>query len=399
MSKESIRSAPVRLLFRARTVLGAQREFWLDYVIVLGVFAVVYTGLIIVREQYYPDSAHYLAMSLWFSGTPQQEAFQTVFDLNVANGYDPNTSVAVLFDWGLVKPRVVLSVLSIPFMWVFGQAGLTVTTGIITLVLILVLYKLISRYYGRPAAVISLVLMMSSMSIMAFSVAMLTESLSALWGVLSVAAAFRYRRDGRLRWILAIVVITLLSAFTRQATFIVAGAFVVAFLLSLFSRGERRKWALPALAAAGAALAAQLIQTLLFPFSQGDQYMRMTGTDSLWGAILATPKLLKDILVQELYSYMHEDQALVVLLVLCAISMVLFWRRTETHLLLGALLGIALYNITNGNATHFRYAVPGIVFFLMSLSLLLNRVLLKVVPNQPGVEIGVETPTLASPRS
>lgn len=399
MSTEYTGSAPVRLLLRARSALSAQRAFWLDYVIILGVFAVVYTGLILVREQYYPDSAHYLAMSLWFSGTPQQEAFQAVFDRSVANGYEPNTSVAVLFDWGLVKPRVVLPVLSIPFMWIFGQEGLTVTTGVITLILVLALYRILARYYGRPAAILSLVLMMSSMSIMAFSVAMLTESLSALWGVFALAAAYRYQRDRRLRWILAIVIITLLSAFTRQATFIVAGAFVVAFLLSLFSRAERGKWALPALASAGTALVAQLIQTLLFPFSQGDQYMRMTGTDSLWSAILATPKLLKDILVQELYSYMHEDQALVVILVLCAVSIVLFWRRTETHLLVGALLGIALYNITNGNATHFRYAVPGIVFFLMSLSLLLNRVLLKVVPNRSGVASGLETPTFASPHS
>lgn len=397
MSPESIAPLPVRVLLRVRRALDGQREFWLDYAIILAVFAVVYAGLLVVREQYYPDSAHYLAMSLWFSGTPQQEAFDIVYDRHLVSGYEPNTSISVLFDWGLVKPRVVLPLLSVPFMWIFGQNGLLVTTGIITLVLVLALYRVLSRYYGRPAAVISLVLMMSSMSIMAFSIAMLTESLSALWGVLALGAAYRYLRDNRRRWIVAIVIITLLSAFTRQATFIVAGAFVVAFLLSLFAREQRGKWAVPALASAGTAVVAQVFQTLLFPFSQGDQYMKMTGTDTLWGAVLATPKLVKDILVQELYLYIHEDQALVVILVLCAISMVMFWRRTETHLLLGALLGIALYNVTNGNATHFRYAIPGLIFFLMSLSLLLNQIQLKIVQNRPGS--GLETPTLASPHS
>ncbi len=293
---------------------------------------------------------------------------------------------------------MVLPVLSIPFMWIFGENGLGVTTVIITFILVLVLYKVLARRYGRLAAVVSVAFMMASMSIMLFSLAMITESLSALWGVLTLVAAYRYQRNRHWGWIVAIVVITLLSAFTRQATFIVAGAFVVAFLLSLFSPAERGKWGFPALAAAGTALVAQVAQTLLFPFSQADQFMRMTGTDTLWEALLATPKLVVDLVVQDLGSYIRDDQALVVLLVLCAISMILFWRRTETHLLLGALLGIALYNITNGNATHFRYAVPGLVFFLASLSLLLNQLQLKVTQNRPGSANDLETPT-ASLRS
>ena len=196
-----------------------------------------------------------------------------------------------------------------------------------------------------------------------------------------------------------VVVVTILSGFTRQATFIVAGAFVVAWLLSLPSPAQRNKWAWPALASAGTAVAVQVVQTLLFPFSQGNQYMRMTQTDSLWEAVLATPALVKNILIQEFATYVLVDQVLVVLLVLCAISMIVFWRRTESHLLLGALLGVALYNITNGNATQFRYAIPGIVFFLASVSLLLSQVLAKVPLNRPGSSNDLEIPTGALPRS
>ena len=256
-------------------------------------------------------------------------------------------------------------------MWLFGVRGLTVTTGIITLILVFVLYKFLVRRYGRVPAVVSVLLMLSSMFIMVFSVGMLTESLSALWGVATLAAAYRYQRDPRTRWIIVMVAVTLLSAFTRQATFIVAGAFLVAWLLSFIVPRATRGWTIPAIAVAGAALLAQVIQTALFPFSQGDQYMRMTQTDSLWGAILATPKLVAGILREELAAYATEDQVLLILIGLALISMVVFWRRTESHLLLGAILGIALYNITNGNATHFRYAIPGIVFFLGSISVLL----------------------------
>jgi hypothetical protein len=393
------RSVPVRLAWKLREWLGAQREVLLDYVIILTIFVVVMVSMIMLRQQFFPDSAHYLAMSLWFSGMSQEDALQAVLHRSVANGYEPNTSVALLFDWGLVKPRVVLPLLSVPFIWIFGQNGLAVTTAIITFILVFMLYKFLSRLYGRVASVVSIVLMLSSMSITIFSFGMLTESLSALWGVLTLAFAYRYQKERTLRWIVGLVIVTVLSGFTRQATFIVAGAFVVAWLFSLFSRRERRNWGIPALAVAGTALVVQVAQTLLFPFSQGDQYMRMTGTDSLWGALLATPALVKKILVEELVSYVLDDQVLVILILLSAISMVVFWRRTESHLLFGALLGIALYNITNGNATHFRYAIPGLVFFLASVSLLLNQLQVRVSQNRVGTASLLETPIGALPHS
>ena len=378
----------------ARRWLFAQREFWLDYLIIFSVFAVVYMSIILFQSQYFPDSAHYLAMSLWFSGMSQEDALELTNARHIANGWDPNTSVDLLFNWGLVKPRVVLPLLSVPFMWLFGVRGLTVTTGIITLILVFVLYKFLVRRYGRVAAVVPVLVMLSSMFIMLFSVGMLTESLSALWGVATLAAAYRYQRDPRTRWIIVMVAVTLLSAFTRQATFIVAGAFVVAWLLSLVVPRATRGWTVPAIAVAASALGAQLIQTWLFPFSQGDQYMRMTQTDSLWGAILATPRLVAGILRDELIAYATRDQVLLILVGLSLISMIVLWRRTESHLLLGAILGIALYNITNGNATTFRYAIPGIVFFLGSISVLLVHLQASARRGQDSLS-EPETPTAA----
>ena len=385
-------SRPLRgVAVRGRDWVLAQREFWLDYLIIFSVFAVVYISIILFQSQYFPDSAHYLGMSLWFAGMPQQDALDFVNARHIANGWEPNTSVDLLFNWGLVKPRVILPLLSVPFIWLFGPTGLTVTTGIITFVLVCVLYKFLARRYGRVASVIAVLLMLSSMFIMLFSVGMLTESLSALWGVATLAAAYRYQRDPRVRWIVVMVTVTLLSAFTRQATFIVAGAFVVAWVLSFIVPRATRGWTVPAIAVAGSALGAQLIQTWLFPFSQGDQYMRMTQTDSLWGAILATPKLVAGILRDELIAYATRDQVLLILVGLSLISMVVLWRRTESHLLLGAILGIALYNITNGNATTFRYAIPGIVFFLGSISVLLVH--LQATARRRQDEL--ETPTSA----
>jgi hypothetical protein len=196
-----------------------------------------------------------------------------------------------------------------------------------------------------------------------------------------------------------LVVVTALSAFTRQATFIVAGAFAMVWLVSLFTPSERRNWHLPALAVVGTAVVAQITQTLLFPFSQAGQYMRMTETDSVWEAILATPALAWGIVKQDLAAFALHDPSMLIVLGLSFLSMVLFWRRAETHLLLGAMLGVALYNITNGTSTQFRYAVPGLVFYLASIALLLSSLQTTSKLNRLGGPTLLEKPTTASPRS
>lgn len=378
--------------------VAARRSNWLDYVVLLTVFIVIYVGIILLRTQYFPDSAHYLGMALWFSGMSREDALQVALERHLAMGYEPNTSVELLFDWGLVKPRVVLPALSVPFVWLFGANGVTIVAGIAAFLFTFGSYEFLVRRYGRAAAVTVSLMVLGSMSIMLSNLGMLTESLSALWGLVTLVLMSRYRRSPHWGWLVGMFAVTVTSAFTRQATFIVAGAFVVAFLFSLGSRERRREWLWPTAVVAGTAIAMQLLQTALWPFSQADQYERMTGTDSLWGAILATPGLVKRILVEELSSYVLDDQILVVFLIVCAISLVVFWRRPESHLLLGALAGIALYNITNGNPTHFRYAIPGLIFFMASAALLVGQLSSRVSLNR-WAPAELETPSSASPRS
>lgn len=392
-----LRTAASRVREWTGGMLVSQRPFLLDYVVLGAILVVVAVSVIKLQTQFFPDSAHYLAMSLWFSGMSREEALQLVLQKSLDHGYEPNVKVELLFDWGLVKPRVVLAAISVPFMWAFGANGLAVTTGLITVVLLVLLHVFLRSRYGRVAAFVSLVLTMSSFFIMLYSIGMLTEALSAVWGVVALVLAYRFQRDRRRRWIVLLVVVTLLSAFTRQATFIVAGAFVVAWVVSLLIPSQRSKWTWPALAVAVTALTAQVVQTALWPFSQGDQYLRMTGTSSLGEALAATPAFVATLARDEIVSYALNDRVLIVLVVLSIASMALFWRRTESHLLLGAILGIALYNITNGNATNFRYAIPGIVFFLASISLLLAQLQSTSRLNRFGSANDPETPTAALP--
>jgi hypothetical protein len=351
-------------------MLRRVRDLWLDYVVVGVVFLASYLSILATRPQFVPDSQYYLGMSLWYGGLSQEDAHARVEELGIPAGFR-GPDVEMMFGWGLVQPRVVLPALAAPLVRLLGPTGLAVTTGIITIILVLVLHEVLLRRFGRGTALAVVVLMLCSSFLMFFNAAMLTESLSALFGVLSLVAAWQYQRDRSVQWLVVLGVITAFSAFTRQATFIVAAAFIVAWLLSLVIRRADRGWGMPALVVGVVAVGLQIVQTIAFPtFSQAQQFERATGTSSLWEAIAAAPGLLFRIVKAELLAFMTDDLALLVIIALALLSVVVFWQRSESHLLVGALLGIGLYNITNGTATGFRYAIPGLVFFVVSVAIL-----------------------------
>jgi hypothetical protein len=91
---------------------------------------------------------------------------------------------------------------------------------------------------------------------------------------------------------------------------------------------------------------------------------------------------------------MAADHALLVFVVLSAIGMIVLWRREESHLLLGAIVGIALYNITNGTSTSFRYAIPGLVFYALAVALLVSRTAPRLTSTSRAR--GMRRPTAAS---
>jgi len=340
---------------------------------ILGTWAVMYASQLLVRTLFYADTRFYMAMSYWFGGESQDSARNLTATVSESHGM-PMPDTATVFGWGLVQPRVVLPALSAPFVRIFGPDGMLVVPGLATLAFVVLVTWLLLRRYGPAATTATMLLMLTSIFVMSYMTGMLTESLSALWTALTLAAAWRYLRTPRWYWLAAMAGLTVVSAFTRQATLIVTGAFVVAWLADLVRRrGRRSGWTWPAVTVTATTLVSQAVQSSVFPtFSQKDQFLRMTGTDSLPAALAKVPGLVGDLVRRDFQNYMSSDRPLLLLVLLSLVAAVVCWRRTEAHLLLGAGLGFAVYNITNGNATWFRYAVPGLVFYLLTIALLMS---------------------------
>jgi len=355
--------------------MGA-RSSWLLATVVTSTFVVNYVSVVRIKPLFTPDSTYYAAMALWFGGSSQPEAIRQVVAMRHSQGWStPQLTIEQMFGWGLVQPRVVLPGLSVPFVKIWGIEGLAVVPGLAMVALTGILTWLLVRRWGWVAGAATVVLILCSWRIMFYGSAMLTDSLSALWGALILVAAWQYERHRGWRPVVWMVVLTVISGFTRQATLIPAAAFVVAWLAAVLLRRRPNGWGVPALAVTVTSVAVQLLQNRIFPsFSQVSQFETMTGAHSLLGAMQGAPKLALRIAKHDLNNFAGSDHPLLVLVVLSGLSMVIFWRRAESHLLLGAIMGIALYNVANGTPTAFRYAMPGLAFFAVSVALLISRV-------------------------
>ncbi|MBO0979391.1 hypothetical protein [Microbacterium sp. SD291] len=339
------------------------------WAIVFGSFAIGYTAYTLRQPFFYPDSRYYLAMAFWFGGESQESARELTAAFGAHYGQQI-PEIDQLFGWGLVQPRVVLPLLAAIPVKLFGPFGLAATVLVIFAVMTVVFTLIIQRRYGNVVAAAVMLLINSSHYLMMFNGGMLTESLSALWSALTLVVAWHWM-ERRRPWILGLLALTVVgAAFTRQATFIVAGAFVIACLLGSLIQRRWNDWTVPAIVVAITSLGCQILQALIFPsFSQLDQFYMKAGADNLVDALRAVPRMTMHIINKDVNTFLHSDVPLLLLILLAIAGAALHFRRPEAHLLLGGILGTALYNVTNGTPTQFRYAIPGLIFFVIAAAL------------------------------
>jgi hypothetical protein len=361
---------PVSWTQSVRGWMGRNRPEILVWLVVAVTWVLSYLAYVRNRGLFFYDSRYYMAYGFWFGGDSQQVARDRTAAF-AAQFHIPMPDTATTFGWGLVQPRVVLPALSAPFMNLIGPYGLAVIPALASIAFTIVATLVMMKRYGNVAALATIVLANASLFIFVPMTGMLTESLSALWTVLALILAWRYLRTRRWTLLVLMAVVTIISAFTRQATLIMAGAFVMAWLLGmLISRSWRSPWMWPAIVVGATTVVVQLLQTVLFPFSQSSQFLKVTGANSLGEALARTPALAYHLFVTDVNTFMSQDKALLFLFFLAVGAMLLFWRHEEAHLLFGAMIAVALYNITNGSATGFRYALPGLVFYLLVVAML-----------------------------
>ena len=327
-----------------------------------------------VNEQFVPDSRYYAAMAFRYTGLTQEEAREATIPSNDEQGWD-TPPVESLFGWGLVQPRVVYPALSAPFVLVFGMQGMLVVPILSMLFVVFVAYRVLLDRYGPGPALAVTVLLLGSHFVFYWGTAMLTEGPAAAIGT-GVFLTLPIWREPR-KWDLLICTgLILVLAFTRQAAVIPGGAILVAALgHSISSRKLWNRWSLFALSSVVTVVGAQLLQRNRWPtFSISTHYFtRVAEVDNMTDAILAVPSVLKNIFILDLNQYMARDQAFLLLFALAIASFAVLWNKTEAHLLAGAFAATLLLNVLNGTPTAFRYAMPGLIFYLVAAAAVIGR--------------------------
>ncbi|MDR1798620.1 MAG: GtrA family protein, partial [Bifidobacteriaceae bacterium] len=303
------------------TVGSARWRAWRPWLLFGGIlaaeFAIIYVGTAVLRDLFTPDGAYYYARTLRFLGWSEADAYA-----EVASVARPGWHIAdqqMMFHYDLVRPRVVLPLLSAPFVALFGHAGLAVVPGLATVVFFGLAAWVLGRRYGLVAGLATVGLTLACSTWFYFDVAMLTESLSALWLLLTIGCVWAYwRRKGqavplpgagpggarwgkaacggpapvgaapgtedRLAggatvveigrpagwWLVGAAACVVALSFTRQTQLIPAGAFFVAWLGEWVRvRRARNRLALPGGVVVGTCAATQLLQLVAYPaFSQ-----------------------------------------------------------------------------------------------------------------------------------
>jgi hypothetical protein len=353
--------------FSAQEVQG----FLATYGIITLLFVASAYATLINWPHFAQDSRYYYAMALHFGGHSEVESralLETLMTQLGVHGEVPD--VSKLFHWGLVEPRVLLPLLAVPFVAIAGYKGFLLLQVLLTYALVVLLFRFVSKSYGRAAAFVVALLYVASHYIMYFSMSLLTEPLTMLLTLLLLFAARSYLTFGRSRTLLWVGGVVLLLAFTRQATFVAALAFVCAWLGALILRHNSKKWGMLALVVGGVALVVQVLQSILFPFSQLNEFLKATKSSNLFEAILNSPALAIHIFSKDFQTLMKGDLVLVAIILLSFASVFLFWRRPESHLAIGAFAGAVLYNVTNGTTTQFRYSLPALDFYLLVIAVL-----------------------------
>jgi hypothetical protein len=181
-----------------------------------------FNGLILGLDfgLYHPDGAYYAFRTLTFLGHDHLSAAQQVSDWYIANstkkveipiaGLLPETSPA----WGLVFPRILYPVLSMPFVAMLGIPGTLVVPALSLLSTMLAVYYVISKRNSQLLGFSISLLLLLSPTVIRWSYANCTDALlMSLFALVPVIGLRVSKYNARILMILFLVALTSLTRF------------------------------------------------------------------------------------------------------------------------------------------------------------------------------------------
>ena len=312
-----------------------------------------FNGLILNFDYgiYQPDGSHYAYQTLTFLGADSNAAANRVVEWYQVHGIkvksiDPSLITPSNTEmWRLVSPRILYSILSVPFVHFMGLSGMMVIPVLSYILLVFSIYRL-SENSNWPIIGLALVIAITtSPTVSRWMIANITDSL--LTGLFALTVLLIAKGYSRKTWTLSMVILICLTSATRFCLPIWFGISFVYFLNKMRTQGlvillTSTFAFLPALLA--------LPSVPLIPASTDTQELKK---------LLQIPISLIRIGFVEIAQLAVLDRLLLIILVAAVIMSIIYWREMASQFFLSVFLSVWLIGAINPVlGVNFRYQLP-----------------------------------------
>lgn len=315
---------------------------------------------------YQPDGAHYTYQTLRFLGNTPLEANRLVFQWYESHSFGPNTITATSLIpannavWGLIAPRVLYPLLSMPFVSIFGIPGMVVIPMISFVTILLVIANLGLKLQKARLSLLLVLLLCSSPTILRWSISNCADALLA--AILAIAASLIFSFKPKWQHLLPLQLLILAAALTRFSLTV-----WIPLLLVMFAHRKLHKTGL-----------AISITVAILSFLPSFYFAQQIERDGRPGQILtrSIEALLEFIRVVfiEVGQLLVMDRILASLLVVAVLLSIFSWKDYWSGIFLASLTGVISITAINPVAgVNFRYQMPSVAFMAILILIKFNE--------------------------
>lgn len=302
-----------------------------------------------------PDGVLYALRTYMFLGEDQLMSAKLIENWYFVHGgskthFDPASILPSNSPaWGLVAPRVLYPLLSVPFVAAFGMNGLLIIPSLSLLVLVLAIYNLGKRHLQPTVALtISLTLLISP-TVLRWMVANITDSLFV--ALFALVCLFLETESSTKRTNLYIAILIILTSLTRFATPI----WLAIAMVDLLQKRKGRAVFISVIS---------LVATIPTYLTQpSNSVLPREGDLSFVEKLVALPVSFFKILFIEVAQLAVLDRLLLLFLVVSmAFALIRFKDQSSLRFLMVLLATWAIGGLNGSLGVNFRYQMPVLPF-------------------------------------
>jgi hypothetical protein len=304
---------------------------------------------------YQPDGAHYAYRTLLFLGHESTSAAREVANWYQIHGFKNNNFDSSLLlptnlsTWGLVAPRVVYSVLSMPFVFLFGIPGMLVVPILSLLGFFLAVMALGRRFSNQNFALLFVFALSISPTFLRWMLSNITDSPITFFFALVVLVLSS--SDSRSIWASKIIILVFLTSYTRFCL----PVWLSISLVLLINRRRRESVVV---------FISSLIAAIpTFLFMPSNAVLPGSDPEGFVEKIFGVGKSFFVILFWESAQLAFLDRVLLGFIIIGVLVSLLCIKEFSSQLFISVLISVLIIGAINGTiGVNFRYQLPVIGF-------------------------------------